>query len=64
VRQAPVRPAPADSAAEQAREALRDYARRTGGAVVVDLLAPIIDRAIDAGLDVGTIGALAEGRER
>jgi hypothetical protein len=50
--------------AEQAREALRAYARQTGGVVVVGLLTPLVDRALDAGLDVETIGALAEGRRQ
>jgi hypothetical protein len=62
VRHAPIRPAP--DSAEQAREALRDYAEQTGGRVVIDLLTPLVERALDAGLDAGTIGALAEGREQ
>jgi hypothetical protein len=47
-----------------ARDALRDYAEHTGGVVIAELLTPLIDRALDAGLDLETIAALAEGRTR
>jgi len=47
----------------RARRALEDYARRhASDDIDLEELRPLIDQASDAGLDLATIGALAEGR--